>query len=279
MAQLFGYFCKKIMGFIKKLLRRLVGRDRYSDWRDAVHRLLGKDVDWAYLPSAISVSRDIRVWSKNKVPVRTEHLLELITRAGLSQNMRMILSNKQLNYCGGLEVWQLPEQLAPAMEFLAKNDRSEIGSYLEIGVNRGGFFLFMTEWLRLRNTNFQTAIGVDMKVSPTVIHYSNENPCAHFLRIDSRNLLDNLHKKGIEQVDFIYIDGDHSYQGVKIDFEQALRLNPKFILLHDIQDPWCSGVQTLWQELKTNSFGYEVHEFTSCHGPTSPVMGLGLLVK
>ncbi len=55
--------------------------------------------------------------------------------------------------------------------------------------------------------------------------------------------------------DVIFIDGDHSYAGVKSDFEFALTLNARIIALHDIADAvkhrreGCE-VDRLWKEIK-----------------------------
>ena len=63
-------------------------------------------------------------------------------------------------------------------------------------------------------------------------------------------------------MDFLFIDGDHSYEGAKQDFENYSKLvRPGgLIALHDIQPDfataygvqtasWTGGVPKLWQEL------------------------------
>lgn len=62
--------------------------------------------------------------------------------------------------------------------------------------------------------------------------------------------------------DVIFIDGDHSYSGVKNDWEFAQTLNPKIIAFHDIskdikhRSEGCE-VDKLWQEIKSGSTTYE----------------------
>jgi hypothetical protein len=62
-----------------------------------------------------------------------------------------------------------------------------------------------------------------------------------------------IHEAG--PYDVIFIDGDHSYAGVKSDFEFALKLNPRIIALHDIADAvkhrreGCE-VDRLWKEIR-----------------------------
>jgi cephalosporin hydroxylase len=63
----------------------------------------------------------------------------------------------------------------------------------------------------------------------------------------TKDLLNN------EQVDFLFIDGDHTYQGVKRDFEMYSPLVKKrgIVAFHDIGKNEEGGVYNLWQELKS----------------------------
>jgi hypothetical protein len=52
-------------------------------------------------------------------------------------------------YCGkGIGLWQLPNQLAPALLYI---NQFTIRSYVEVGCVGGGTFMFMTEFLRRTN--------------------------------------------------------------------------------------------------------------------------------
>lgn len=60
-----------------------------------------------------------------------------------------------------------------------------------------------------------------------------------------------------KQLDFLFIDGDHSYKGVKADYEKyAPLVNPGgIIVIHDICGAVCSfpyEVKKFWNELKEN---------------------------
>lgn len=56
-----------------------------------------------------------------------------------------------------------------------------------------------------------------------------------------------------KQIDFLFIDGNHSYQGVKTDFEMYGPLVRKggIIAFHDIGENEEGGVFNLWQEIKS----------------------------
>jgi len=96
------------------------------------------------------------------------------------------------------------------------------------------------------------------------------------------------HKQStIEQIsarlyDFIFIDGDHSYEGVKSDYEIYSRvLSPFGILaLHDIKDTQrhrdrACEVSKLWKELKE---GHTTIEFLNNRSQNASWGGIGVLL-
>jgi cephalosporin hydroxylase len=74
-------------------------------------------------------------------------------------------------------------------------------------------------------------------------------------------------------VDFLFIDGDHSYEGVKRDFElwSPLVRSGGIIALHDMKPDHPDGVPRLWAELHDR---FESEERVSA---TLPSYGIGIL--
>ena len=71
--------------------------------------------------------------------------------------------------------------------------------------------------------------------------------------------------------DFVYIDGDHSYEGVKSDFENYGPMG-KLVGFHDIANHGhhTYGVVRFWNELKSN--GYRTQEKVESYMGTGIVM-------
>ena len=77
-----------------------------------------------------------------------------------------------------------------------------------------------------------------------------------------------------EPIDFIFIDGDHTYEGVKRDYEMYAPLLKKggAIAFHDIGKNEEGGVSRLWEELKTK---YK-NVLEICHEPNQQ-KGIGVI--
>ena len=144
---------------------------------------------------------------------------------------------------GGLLIWQYPNQFSKYLTLLQKQN---ISSYIEIGCRWGGTFVLTTEYLKMFNT-INKSVAVDIIDSP-VVDYCSINKDAHFLKMNSqsqefRNYMDS------ENFDIVFIDGDHSYHGVKNDYE-ICKKSGKIYVFHDIINSVCHGVVQFWNELK-----------------------------
>ena len=135
---------------------------------------------------------------------------------------------------------------------------------LEIG-SRGGTFLLFSKL----STGTKIAVDIDGTFKDS-IYLSMIGEDFHFLKENSQ--LDETFEKVksiCPQFDFIFIDGDHNYEGVKRDFELYRQLlSPRgYIAFHDIDpnhvfrniysddEPKTGKVMRFWEEL---DFGTKV---------------------
>jgi cephalosporin hydroxylase len=153
-------------------------------------------------------------------------------------------------------------ELAPLVALVGSGSPRVV---VEIGTARGGSFY---AWCRAAAPD-ATIVSIDLPGGPfggtdasadvaTLCRYGRPAQALHFLRADShdqrtRGRLDEI--LGGRAVDFLMIDGDHSYDGVKRDFEMYAPLvgEGKPIAFHDIvphpQAPACE-VDRFWSEIK-----------------------------
>lgn len=157
---------------------------------------------------------------------------------------------------GGLLIWQYPNQFSKYL-LLLKNQ--QISSYLEIGCRWGGTFVLTNEYLKKFST-MNKSIAIDIIESP-VQEYCKSNQETQFLKVNSqsqefKNFMTN------NFFDVVFIDGDHSYDGVKNDYD-VCKNNGNIFVFHDICNDVCPGVVQFWKELKASQNDiYDFYEFT-----------------
>ncbi len=133
--------------------------------------------------------------------------------------------------------------------------RSCDGSFIEIGSYLGSSSCFIAEGI-LQSGRKSHLYCIDTWQNDAMSE-GNKNTYNTFLNNtkDYRDVISSLRgwsydiaKNFDEKVDFIFIDGDHSYQGVKKDVDLWLpKLNPNaLIVMHDIG--WAEGVQRVVME-------------------------------
>lgn len=150
---------------------------------------------------------------------------------------------------------------------------------MEIGTYRGGtLFLFS----RMADSK-ATVISVDYPMTfmghiyrilqgPILRRFASSGQSIYLLRNNSHNpqTVDCVRKiLNGRKLDFLFIDGDHSYEGVKQDFEmyKALVREGGFLAFHDI----CPGpspsiqVSRFWQELKGQFKVSELVDASAAH--------------
>ena len=162
---------------------------------------------------------------------------------------------------------------------------------MEIGTYRGGT-LFL--WCNLNDT-VTDVISVDLPDNFLTHPYSfvrrifykrnfllNKSKKLFLLPYNSqikttRDKVEDILKD--RKIDFLFIDGDHSYKGVQKDFELYLPLMKKggIIAFHDIlprEDVKEIEVYRLWNELKQK---YKFKEIISADGKFADTIGIGVI--
>lgn len=161
-------------------------------------------------------------------------------------------------YVGGYHIQQQPDEFA-ALACLLLDRCRPIDLYGEIGVAAGGTTRLMAE-----TVGFENAVLIDDGGHPKHRHF--EENARHFrhrvslLLGDShspqiRRALSNLDD---DRFDVVFIDGDHSYEGVKQDIElvKPYCTSATLLIFHDTRA--CEGVNKAFAE-----FSHPVAEFIS----------------
>ena len=216
---------------------------------------------------------------RHRVPVVMElERLELIERAGLDElrdagwleetllpalgindDAPELFPPELRRHLGqGLRYWQYPCQLAPYLVLLS---RLGIRSYIEIGVQHGGTFVLTTEYLNRFNP-VASAIAIDLVKVRSLREYAARRPGAEFRQDDSQSRAFRRFLSARAPVDLVLIDGDHSRDAVRRDWE-TVRPHARVVAFHDIVDHQSPGVGQTWREVRAaHAAEYEFHEFT-----------------
>jgi cephalosporin hydroxylase len=179
---------------------------------------------------------------------------------------------------GGLLIWQYPNQFS---KYLCLLNAQKINSYIEIGCRWGGTFVLTNEYLK-RFNSMNKSVAVDIIDSP-VAHYCSSNVETKFMKMNSQSETFKEYMKD-NYFDLIFIDGDHSYRGVKNDYEIS-KNSGKIFVFHDIVSDVCPGVVHFWNELKnTEQNNYDFFEFTEQYDDVfnhthKRFLGIGVAIK
>lgn len=182
-----------------------------------------------------------------------------------------------------LSATQVPSELAALGEILAAR-RPETA--LEIGTARGGTLIFLR---RLADPR-ATIVSVDLPSGDEAGYRRIQRSLCKFLAqrgqrvhlwVGDSHRRDTLEKieaaLGGQRLDCLFIDGDHTYDGAKRDFETYARLVCKggIVAFHDIVEgapELVGGVPRLWRETKDR---YRHIEFVA--DPQQGGFGIGVL--
>jgi cephalosporin hydroxylase len=198
----------------------------------------------------------------------------------LGFNVEILTEQPQIvrNNGGGLLIWQYPNQFS---KYLCLLKEQKINSYIEIGCRWGGTFVLTNEYLK-RFNNVNKSVAVDIIDSP-VEKYCILNNETQFIKMNSQSQ-EFINYMSNNYFDLIFIDGDHSYDGVKNDYEIS-KNRGNILVFHDIVSDACSGVVKFWKELKYNRKNiYNFFEFTEQYKDVwnnthKKFLGIGVAIK
>ena len=207
---------------------------------------------------------------------KVEYLEKLIPQLGLNKEVLNEQPEIVKTNGGGLLIWQYPNQFS---KYLSLLHNQKISSYLEIGCRWGGTFILTNEYLK-RFSKIDKSLAIDIIDSP-VKKYCLENEETEFWKADSKS---SSFKKFMEhnKFDLVLIDGDHSYEGVKNDYE-CTKNSAKILVFHDIINKAADGVVKFWNELKNNK-DYDFFEFKDQYEEVvqktgNTYLGIGVAIK
>ena len=180
----------------------------------------------------------------------------------------------------GLRIWQYPNQFA---QFLVEISKLNIEYYLEIGMENGGSFIVIVEFLKFKNHGL-IAYGVDYRIYNNLKVYAEINQNTLFWEMDSHSKIFKIELDNFKNLDLVFIDGDHTYYGVESDFN-LVKDKARHIAFHDIVDFNCNGVRDFWTHLKDKYKNeYYFKEFTEQYpevlkNTDKTFLGIGLMSK
>lgn len=161
-------------------------------------------------------------------------------------------------------------------------------TYVEIGTAHGGTHFLIRKLCK--SIKLSVAIDTDIR-NQFLIDRLTQTESSHYILGFSNhpNTIKKMNSilNGTQTVDVLFIDGDHSYQGVKSDFEhyQSLVRPGGLIVFHDIVEDWkqrfgrntnkyTGGVPRFFSEIKDTYEHYSFVEDTEQDG-----FGIGVIVQ
>ena len=164
-----------------------------------------------------------------------EEILDIVLNAG-SDSLE-VFGGK---FKGGYELQQCPDEIS---EFLLEYQNLEIENFLEIGVAAGGNTRIFCDFLKIKDV-----YTIDLGEHPSISYENNPNARDNNFRSlkntgGMENFYGDSHSKEAEEwlsrkdvkFDMVFIDGDHTEHGIKLDTELVLpHLNDNaYVIYHD----------------------------------------------
>lgn len=185
----------------------------------------------------------------------------------------------QAKFKGNLEVQQIPVEYIKLLKFFKSTN---IENYLELGVANGGSFyinsIFMQKTTKIVHCvdclAYKDAPHVRQtydKINNKVLKLKEFFPDKNIVFFN--NTTDEFFENNKQKYDCIFIDADHSYEGVMKDYKNSLNFinSGGYLIFHDINNT-DTGVNKCWNEIKDN------HEIVGTFShPYSTACGIGIL--
>lgn len=206
---------------------------------------------------------------QGRPPATVEEYTDLLYQIGLvpcinpgayGEESRYVNSDRQQ-----LGIYQTPAQFAPFLKWL-ETYRGHIWYYTEIGMFTGGQSIIMDRYFR------NTLLNVFIEINHDYVHPQVKASIEGVVLYADSKTVPNKYK----QHHMVFIDGDHSYEGVKEDWLRFGK-SAEMVVFHDMNNPTCPGVCQLWKELRQLP-EYVATEFTRVKGGADD-MGIGVLVR
>lgn len=227
----------------------------------------------------MDVSRISLITNSSLEDLKTSAYVEdLIIKLGLNTEILNEQPEIVIQNGGGLRIWQYPNQFSKYLCFLQTQN---VSSYIEIGCRWGGTFVLTNEYCKKFHP-MHKSVAVDIIDSP-VQEYCNLHPETEFKQMNSQT--HEFQEYMREQFfDVVFIDGDHTYEAVKHDFE-VCKNSGRIFVFHDIINDACPGVIQIWNELKTHEKDtYDFIEFIEQYEEVQKntgqsYLGIGVAIK
>jgi cephalosporin hydroxylase len=181
---------------------------------------------------------------------------------------------------------QVRSEIEALLELLAEDPPRAV---LEIGTARGGTLFLLCHvasddciLISVDLPGGEFGGGYPPAMAPLLTSFAQKEQVVELIRGDShsdKTLSEIQRLLAGRQLDFLLIDGDHTYEGVRQDFTlySPLVRQGGWIAFHDIvagRPELCGGVPDFWNELKPSRTVREL-----VHDPNQGAYGIGLIRK